>query len=332
MQDSDNLCYICNECKADSYKAINVKLNKILSFICIYDERVTRSEKNVSNLIDQVGEIKSLLSKNCESVKMNDGTKKAKSYAEEVKMSNNESVVIVKPKEAQNSNKTEMELKNVIDPTAINFGNVRKFPKGGIAIECNNAKDSSELVKLVNEKMSEKYEVTMPELKNPKVKIIGMDNELTEDELVNVMKRQNEWLANAEIKVLNIYKTKSNKWCAILELNPENFEQCMQWKKVKVMWTACRIVEDLNVFRCFKCNGYNHKQINCTNKVTCKVCALNHHSSVCKSKKEECVNCKVANDKFKLKLNTNHTATSEKCAVYKRKIEAERRKVKYSQI
>lgn len=335
VNDVDNLCYICNECKSDSFKAINVKLNKILSFICIYDERVTRSEKNVSNLIEQVGEIKTLLSDNNvnkEDRRVIKNKKKAQSYAEKVKMGNNESVVTKSSKSSQNSSATESELKNAIDPTRINIGNLRKFPKGGIAIECKNVKDSSEVAKIVNEKMSDKYEVSMPELRNPRARIMGMDNELSEDELVKVIKRQNEHLADANMKVISIYNTKVNKWCAIIEFNSESFEKCMEINKLKVMWTLCRVTEDINVYRCFKCNGYNHKQSNCTNKVTCRLCAMNHHHSVCKSKKEECVNCKVSNDKLGLKLNTNHNATSEKCSVYKKRVETERRKIKYNQI
>lgn len=74
--------------------------------------------------------------------------------------------------------------------------------------------------------------------------------------------------------MIKVYKTKNNKWCAIVELNPESFEKCMDSKRLKVRWTVCRVTQELNVFQCFKCNGYNHKQINCTNKVTCRFCAL----------------------------------------------------------
>lgn len=70
--------------------------------------------------------------------------------------------MILKPKGTQKSNKTEAELKNVIDSTVITIENLRKFPKGGIAIECKNVKDSSKVMKIVNEKMSENYEVTVP--------------------------------------------------------------------------------------------------------------------------------------------------------------------------
>lgn len=147
LQESDNLMYICDDCNENSYKAINVKLNKILSFICIYDERVSRSEKNVSNLIEQISEIKTLISdkndksENIESV----GTRKAKTYAEKVKMNNNVSVLLLKPKNTQNSDATECDLKKFIDPTKFNINNLRKFPKGGLAIECNNISQSKEV-------------------------------------------------------------------------------------------------------------------------------------------------------------------------------------------
>ncbi len=91
----------------------------------------------------------------------------------------------------------------------------------------------------------------------------------------------------------------------------------------------CRLSEDLNVFRYFKCNAYNHKQSNCINKLSCKVCAGKHHSAMCRAKIEMCVNGKTANDKFGVKLKTNHTETSERCSVYVKKLEAVRRQIKY---
>lgn len=332
-QEIDNFLYVCDECNSDSFKAINVKLNKILSVICIYDERVARNEKNVSNLVDQIGDLKLLLNagnnKDGKEV-TNTDNKKIKTYAEKVKMKNNESVVLLKPKCTQNSNDTENDLKKAIDPKMVKFQNIRKFPRGGLAIECGNIVESQEVEKIVSEKMGEKYEVSVPNLRKPRVKIIGIENELSVDDLVETIKSQNEWLMNDDIKVINLFKTKIDNYSAIVELEPDAFEKCMKAKRIKIKWTMCRLYEDLNVFRCFKCNGYNHKQVNCTNKLSCKVCAGNHHSSVCRAKTEMCVNCKTANDKFGVKLRTNHAANSDKCSIYVKKLETVRRQIKYS--
>lgn len=225
---------------------------------------------------------------------------------------------------------TENDLKQSLDPVKVKFQKLRKFPKGGLAIECGNLGESKEVERIVKEKMGEKYDVSVPELKNPRVKIIGIENELSADELVKVVKDQNDWLADGDVQVINLFKTKRNNYTAILELDADSFEKCMRANRIKIGWSMCRLVEDLNVFRCFKCNGYNHKQVNCTNKLSCKVCAGNHHSSVCRAKTENCINCKTANDKFGVKLKINHAATSDKCSIYQKKLEAMRRQIKYS--
>lgn len=301
---------------------------------------MTRSEKNVSNLIEQVGEIKSLLNeKNNKEANevVNDENKdvksipsKSKTYAEKMKIRNNESVVLLKPKNTQNSNATECDLKKVIDPTKFNINSLRKFPKGGLAIECKDVSESTLVEKMVSEKMGDNYVVSLPELKNPKVKIIGIEQEVSEQELLHALQSQNNFLASCNMKVINLFKTKRNNHTAIVELDSTSFEKCMNAGKVKIMWSRCSVIEDLNVFRCFKCNGYNHKQSNCTNNQACKRCALSHNHGECNAKNESCINCKIANSKFNLNLNTRHAATNEKCPIYQRKVEAERRKIKYS--
>lgn len=56
--DMDNLFYMCDSCMKDSMKAISTKLDKIMSVIAIYDERVSRYETNMTELKDTVDELK----------------------------------------------------------------------------------------------------------------------------------------------------------------------------------------------------------------------------------------------------------------------------------
>lgn len=172
--------------------------------------------------------------------------------------------------------------------------------------------------------------MTLPELKKPRIKIVGIEEELSDEEILKALKSQNEYLANSEMKVCNMFKTKRKNFTSIVEIDSNSFEKCMETKRVKIMWSNCLVCEDLNVFRCYNCNGYNHKKAHCTNPQTCRRCAMNHEYKVCNANMELCVNCKTANEKFNLRLNTNHQANSDKCTVYLKKVEAERRKIKYS--
>lgn len=335
LQEIDNLSYVCDICSKDTCKAINAKLNKIMSMICIYDERVTRNEKNMDNLVEQIGELKALVNQkvvpeSVENVEIISTNRKSKTYAEKVKMCNNDSVLMVKPKKPQNSSATETDLKNLIDPTKIKFNNLKKLPNGCLAIECGDIIESEEVKKVVNEKMSENYVISIPELKNPRVKIIGIRDQVNDTELIDSLKNQNAFLTNGNIKVINIFKTRYENLTAIVELDSASFEECMKARKLKIRWSICTVIEDLNVFRCFKCQGYNHKHNNCTNNLACKRCAEKHSVMQCNSIKEVCVNCKIANEKYNLRLNTNHAVNNEICAVYQKRIKTERRNIKYS--
>lgn len=339
LQEITNLSYVCDDCKDNSYEAINVKLNKILSVIHIYDERVTRNEKQIVRIVEQIDDLKSVVSEKTE--KIVDEMKNraipapgkneiAQSYAEKVKMINNESLLMLKPKCNQNSAVTEGEVKKHIDPTKVNIKSLKKMPKGGILIECVDLSEKREVEKIMTEKMSDNYEVVVPNLTNPRVKIVGINEEMEESELIKALKSQNDFLKGSDIKIVHFFGTRRKDFTAIVELDAQAFERCMSNKKVKVMWSRCNVMEDINVFRCFKCNGFNHKGDKCKNKQSCKKCAGNHDFHQCKSKKVECVNCKYANEKYNLKLNINHSVTSDDCAVYLRRVETERRKVKYS--
>lgn len=250
-----------------------------------------------------------------------------KTYAE---TAGKESVLILKPKKNQNCAVTEKDVKKIIDPTKVNINNLRRMPSGGVAIEFVDVLKSKEMEEVVKENLGKNYEVTVPELKNPRIKIIGINEELTDDVLKNALESQNEFLKDKDMKIIKVFKTKRDDFTAIVELDAKTFEQCMKNKAVKVLWSRCNVFEDINVFRCFKCNGFNHKMANCKNDKSCQRCAENHDFQQCNSRVVACINCKSANRRHNLKLNENHVVTSEECTIYRRRVDAERRKTKYS--
>lgn len=105
----------------------------------------------------------------------------------------------------------------------------------------------------------------------------------------------------------------------------------MEQKYLLIGWGSCIVEEYVNVNRCFKCCGYNHKSTVCKNKQACIKCGDEHKMKDCKSEINKCVNCSIVNNKWKLKLDTNHQANSNLCSVYKKKLEAERKRIKYNQ-
>lgn len=105
----------------------------------------------------------------------------------------------------------------------------------------------------------------------------------------------------------------------------------MKEAKLRIGWSVCKVIDYVNVKRCYNCCGYNHIASKCKNKRACLKCGGEHLLKDCISDANECVNCKIAIQKFKVNIETNHPVWSRDCAVYKRKLESERKKIQYNQ-
>lgn len=178
--------------------------------------------------------------------------------------------------------------------------------------------------------MSENYSVIMPTLKRPKIRIMNMSEKLTESEIVDSIKEKNELYKDSEMKVVSVYEIKSmESYGAIIEVDTKTFNLMMKEEKVAIRWNICRVSEYVNVLRCFKCCGYNHKSTACRNKKACLRCE--HLVKDCKSNQSKCVNCKIASEKFKVKLDLNHPVWSRACPILKKKIEIQRKQTLYKE-
>ena len=70
--------------------------------------------------------------------------------------------------------------------------------------------------------MLRNYEVQSAEPKNTQLKIVGVTNIITEDELITNLKPQNDQLKEAqELKVIKMFENKTRKaetYCAIIDI------------------------------------------------------------------------------------------------------------------
>lgn len=129
------------------------------------------------------------------------------SYADQLK-SNNGPVVVIKPKNLnQNSEKTKKELKDKINPVDNHITNIRKAAKGAIIVECRDNRATEQLKTSAVQKLSENYEIDLPKKRKPKFKICGMSDKLTDEEILDFLIKQNEFLKSSdEFKVVKTLK------------------------------------------------------------------------------------------------------------------------------
>lgn len=243
-------------------------------------------------------------------------------YASTVKRGNVQPAVVIKPKKKQqNSKKTFSEISENVNNANVDVCGSRNVRGGGIVLRCNNAADTMKVKQLVNDKFGDSYEVLLPKIKSPRLRISNIDPELENDDILGELKNHNQPINNMDMKLVAVIprKYRDNEYNDIVvEVSSAAYKQLMEMGKLRLPWRECRIFEHLYLIRCYKCCGFFHKSTDCKNSQKCSTCSGPHKSVDCKSKSKCCANCKESNTKFKTKLSTNHHAWSKDCSILKR--------------
>lgn len=337
---SFNFIYECDECLENPYRMINVTMNKILSFMCIFNERLNRQETNCESIFKHFEALDNKLEKyaNESTADTNEATNTVKNGVmtslkpnEMAKQKDLDPVVLVKPKIIQKCADTRAVIENKNIPVEFAIGCVKNLPKGGIEIKCKSNSDQSKLHKKAIEELGEDYEVIMPKLRNPKIRVTNLSAKRSETDIIECMKKQNECIKDSELRVLRVFDVKYNEtYGAIIESDPKSFNILMEKKTVVIGMDTCNVSESLSVLRCYKCCGYNHKSNTCMNKKACLRCGGEHEIKECSAERNECINCKVATKKFGSNIDCNHPAWSRVCTVLQKNIEKEKLRVRYT--
>ena len=315
------LILLCNDCK--------MMLGKTPLMLQLLEEM--RSE--VNGLKNQVKELK---------LEITSARNSGKAYSD-VLRSNNENLqtehkfqspsLIIKPKNKQGSEKTKKDLTNNIQPNILNIGikQIRETKQGCIVIKCREKSDIDKLKHAAEGCLSHNYDVEVPKLNLPKMKIIGYCGQQKESELEATIRQQNLWIDKSDKFSITYIKRAKNKDVSTVffECSPKLYWKMINQKKVFIGWQRCSVYENLSISRCFKCQDYFHKSTDCNNAITCGYCAGSHDGSECAQQVKKCKNCMNANGRFKLTNDTNHTAFDLECPTTKYHVNVIRSKIDY---
>ena len=244
----------------------------------------------------------------------------------------NRSSVLIRPRvplEEGISAKSEVFSKiNPVGSTII-VNQVRPRKDGGIIVGCKNSDDVRKLCDLAQDKLADKYEIKEVNAPKPKIKIVGVNEDLPEEELIQCLKIQNEpcFTADSECKILKYWHTKKNNkiFQVIVELDVVTYgrlsDKLSNNKNFKLLigYDACMIYDAVEPFRCFNCSGYNHTSQNCTAKAACPICSQEHNVKECQSSTVKCVNC-CNLPSGSSGIDVGHAAWDKNCPIYKNKL------------
>lgn len=313
---------------------LQLAVQKLLAENNRLTKTVSKLELSISNIPAGTNNMTMDVIKKTISEAVADSNKPAKpSFAGIVKSN---SVVVVKPKKQdQSSLVTKKHLRENIDPIDLPIADIRNTANGGLIIECVDSDASDKLFKNVSDKLSEDYNVNISKKRLPKIKVIGLSEELAFTEIERNLVTQNPdvFTNKSNIKVLHCFKLKkgSSLFGIRVEVDGESFVKLMNNSpKLRIGWDVCSVYECFDLVRCFKCCGFHHMADKCTAEVICFKCSGNHKRAVCTSTIECCTNCKSAASTLNMEIDTSHSAFSNDCSVYKRKIDMERKRINYN--
>lgn len=342
----------CPKCLKDGEMVVPTKLNEINKMIYKVDMSCQQQKAGVQSNYQMLNEIMKLLQtmnekmesmdNRLEKVESNgfvshrdDVQPSTSSFADSVKSSVPKSVVVVKPKKKQHSKKTLEQITSSIDKSSVNVCGTRSARDGGIILCCKNSADTMKVKQIVRDKLGEDYDVTLPTIKNPRLRITNIDTDIPDDSIIETLKKNNELIANDEVKLVTIIPRKFRGTITndiVVEVKSATYKKLLKAGVVHLPWRECEVKQHIYIKRCFKCCGFSHTAQQCKqNTQYCSKCAGTHKFDSCKNKKLCCINCKVANDKFGLNLNAEHHAWSKDCKVLSRKMQTLREKIEYNE-
>lgn len=314
------------ECNSNLEKRMDENLQSVKeALLSVSNESQAKIMKEMHDLVKKVVETDCELE---EEIKQTQST-----YADKLK-SKSESVIIITPKNQEQLSSISQEfVKKTIDPGIIPIRNVRQKSNGKVVVECTSKQDEEKIKQLTKTALGEEYDVNIPKQMRPRIKIVGLTENLSQEDIINYIRKQNEFIGqNSSVEVIQVKENRQGTgYVVIVEVDGNCYNRCMQNKRINIKWDRCRVYDFINIRRCYNCAGYNHLANICKNRKACTKCAEEHLLNECESEELKCRNCIIANERVNLGLDIHRPSWSQDCETYKRKVEAKMKIIDYNE-
>lgn len=348
---SKGICKSCGKLSASEVKVLELKGERMLRFDCFSCQEfkphilLQKTVEDKNKIIESKEEIIALLQQkieNLESKKGETSTLNTLQYSDILKKTLNPTKpttipsLIIKPKKQQSIEKIKEELRKKINPTElkISINSIKSTKNGNLLVKCQGKNDVDILKKVAEKKLND-YDIEVTKLKNPRFKITDYkinDKDDLKAEIVEAsIREQNHFIEPVDHIKITFFKLnkKSETYTIYGDCSAKVFHKIMVNKKLCIGWQRYPVFEDISIPRCFKCQGFFHKNNECPNEVSCEYCSEKHAAKECPKNQKRCINCLNANAKFNLKHNVNHTANEKTCPSFEHQIKIMKSKIDY---
>lgn len=290
-------------------KTLQENYDLIVSNIVEKDTIMEALEK-ISNKIDEVnkGQQKPLYSHVVENKK--------------VDISNSQkNNIIIKSSKKEYEHLTRKYIEENIDPvrSKIKINNITNLAHGIIRIQCNSENDSNKLREEISSKLKGKVCVEQKILSYPKIKIPGikLESSISSNDLKQLIIDQNEIIQEKDLFEIDYIKYVAFKKTHTIfaRVSGNLYRKLISPdSKLFIGWQSCRIFDYNDLRQCSKCQKFNHSEKNCRNEIVCPFCSGKHSFEQCNKdeKDRKCVNCTLANEKYRKKYKISHSSNDHK--------------------
>jgi rubrerythrin len=160
--------------------------------------------------------------------------------------------------------------------------NGKKIRNKSVLFELRNKNDCSYFLQTLQNNCT-KFIAKIPEKRNPRIFIHGIEANFPEEELVEAIREQNPWVKQcladpAEQLVKRFVKHFRNgrTQYAVLEVTPKLYRAVMQRGKLYTGYSSCPVKDHIYVVRCHNCSAFGHISADCNSPKQCPHCAEEH--------------------------------------------------------
>lgn len=310
-QRSPGLNWTCNDC---TRSCVYVNPNAMLQMF------ESKAEALLSNLLDSFNGMKAeLMQQVAQRITSFSPNNNVKSYASVVRNTTTPAVLVVPKDQSQSGTKTKSALLENIDPLEldVHLSQVKDVKNGGVLVGCRNSEENEKFKRIVTEKLSKDYEIRQLRGINPRIRVVGISDKLTGDEVKQYVIKMNSAIFDecSECNVLEVSKLKraNDVYQAVLQLDRASYDRSIKAGYLFIGYDCCRVYDAVSVLRCFNCSGFNHSAKQCTKPIACPRCGGAHKVADCSAQQLNCVNCVGGGVEM---TDVAHAAWDTKCPSY----------------
>lgn len=240
-------------------------------------------------------------------------------------VANKPAVIVIEKKEGEDSETHTTNMSKLKDAAVQSSAAVLKTYKNGVqntVLICRNEASKEKLLPHVNNIFTE-HKVSTPPSRLPTVTIKDIESNISKEELLESIQKQNRDHGLTEvtvenfnilfIKKVNGYNHNPDTYQAVVRVSNEIRDTIKAaGNRVCINLQSCKVFDRLFVRRCNKCQQFKHFHRDCKSEVSiCGKCGGQHDTRECESTNIKCINC--ANHGYN---KLDHETSSPKCPSY----------------